>query len=787
MRARKYTYIPNSEIESITTWNGKEIPGSKLLDGAYARGKVQYSEGGKFNPMKNSYLLYEGQSILLKSVPSPKERRFLDKEIVVEKIDNNKIIKAFVKETGEKVPFFIDSNLFKIEQYADGGMMAKGGMTDAIKKMRDYIKEDVRESRENNYVDIDYVINKVKDKNSLNRGYRNIDSDSRVYNTLNLGKRMGLFYEITDKRNKNVGYWLTDEMADGGMMGDGGEIRRFDRHKQMDGETRDEILDTIKEFYLIDGFSNLQNYLYGLFDGYDYSQTDSFKNSMRKLNKTREKGLYDRIQRIYDKIDQYSFEQMADGGMMANGGVIEKGDLVWLVDSNGIVDALTIDTYKKSLKGFKTSDNWKQIQDDSDIKVFVSADGKSKTIFRKKYAYADGGMMAKGGIIAKKTYNTFRDYINEAKVGDVIFMGDDINDFKYANSNNLQKITKVYNDYLLVKNMHNGFIYQIPDKDSPNSVYYLKTIVIDDKYADGGMMAKGGYASRHRKRTLEEKAQEMYGSDWFDLDERTRKELIDDLRITKGEKGLIVGDKYVATFTLANGKTIKKSYSTKDELDEDMGEIFMENDVIDYKIQEPKAKEEPKEEKKGIFKLAKITEKTTPKGKEKRQGVVIEGIESDISRYDELKAIMKNAKAESDLIGGRIKEVGFQKWLELYEQNRTNPNSIDLIDGDENIMLQVKDSYKKVEPEKRAILQENYPDLLETTIVYTMDTTLLDKYGEVLTNLINNSKDIEEKDKEKLVKGESTTTIKSGSVDKLLNYPNPEEVFTLIEPVMALY
>jgi hypothetical protein len=77
--------------------------------------------------MKNSYLLYEGQSILLKSVPSPKERRFLDKEIVVEKIDNNKIIKAFVKETGEKVPFFIDSNLFKIEQYADGGMMAKGG------------------------------------------------------------------------------------------------------------------------------------------------------------------------------------------------------------------------------------------------------------------------------------------------------------------------------------------------------------------------------------------------------------------------------------------------------------------------------------------------------------------------------------------------------------------------------------------------------------------------------------------------------------------------------------
>jgi hypothetical protein len=86
-------------------------------DDYYASG----GEAGRFNPMKNSYLLYEGQSILLKTVPSPKERRFLDKEIVIEKIDNNKILEAFVRETGEKVPFFIDSNLFKIEQYADGG------------------------------------------------------------------------------------------------------------------------------------------------------------------------------------------------------------------------------------------------------------------------------------------------------------------------------------------------------------------------------------------------------------------------------------------------------------------------------------------------------------------------------------------------------------------------------------------------------------------------------------------------------------------------------------------
>jgi hypothetical protein len=106
--------------------------------------------------------------------------------------------------------------------------------------------------------------------------------------------------------------------ADGGYMENGGEVRRFDRHEQMDSETRGEILDTINEFYLIDGFRNLQNYLYGLFDGYDYSQTYRFKESMEEL-KEKHENLYIRIKRIYSKIDGYSFTKMAQGGRTKSG------------------------------------------------------------------------------------------------------------------------------------------------------------------------------------------------------------------------------------------------------------------------------------------------------------------------------------------------------------------------------------------------------------------------------------------------------------------------------------
>lgn len=83
----------------------------KLLKAAKEEGVV-FAKGGEIG--------YKGQSILLHTVPSPKYNRFLDTEIVIEKIDNNKIVKSFVRETGEKVPFIID-DAFKKEQYAKGG------------------------------------------------------------------------------------------------------------------------------------------------------------------------------------------------------------------------------------------------------------------------------------------------------------------------------------------------------------------------------------------------------------------------------------------------------------------------------------------------------------------------------------------------------------------------------------------------------------------------------------------------------------------------------------------
>jgi adenylate kinase family enzyme len=101
----------------------------------------------------------------------------------------------------------------------------------------------------------------------------------------------------------------------GFFFADGGEIRRFNRHEQMDSETREEILDVVSEPNTPRG---LVNYLYGLFDGYDYSKTANFKKEMEVL-KSKDSRLHDRVIEIYKKIDNYKFEKQNNN--YANGGV----------------------------------------------------------------------------------------------------------------------------------------------------------------------------------------------------------------------------------------------------------------------------------------------------------------------------------------------------------------------------------------------------------------------------------------------------------------------------------
>jgi hypothetical protein len=74
----------------------------------------------------------------------------------------------------------------------------------------------------------------------------------------------------------------------------------------MGGETRRTILETITNLYLIDGISSMgiENMLYGLFDGFDYSKKIIEHKDIKTI-KDQNKEVYDTIVNICKEIETY--------------------------------------------------------------------------------------------------------------------------------------------------------------------------------------------------------------------------------------------------------------------------------------------------------------------------------------------------------------------------------------------------------------------------------------------------------------------------------------------------
>jgi hypothetical protein len=308
-------------------------------------------------------------------------------------------------------------------------------------------------------------------------------------------------------------------------------------------------------------------------------------------------------------------------------------------------------------------------------------------------------------------------------------------------------------------------------------MYYdnLQIVSVED-YAMGGSV-------KYRKKSLEERAEGLVGSStWHDLGKLQKAEVISEL-VTEGvlpnmmaEGGITTSEKFSVKYTLADGKIVEVVYNSKNDMDEGIAEFYLANDVENVEVQEQK--------KKSLFDMAKKTD--TPKSKSKAKPEVrVVGIESEIARYDELKEIINNAKAEQEIIGGKLKQIGKEQFLELYEEKGSKPDNFNLADGDEEILFIVMDKYKKVEPEKQAIL-EQYKGLLEVVTTYSFNPEVLDRVGEVVSNLILESKDLSDDDKNKLIIKDTTVAIKKGTIDRLMDYEDPEQIFDLVEPILAL-
>ena len=184
--------------------------------------------------------------------------------------------------------------------------------------------------------------------------------------------------------------------------------------------------------------------------------------------------------------------------------------------------------------------------------------------------------------------------------------------------------------------------------------------------------------------------------------------------------------------------------------------------------------------------FANATTKTPTAKKTDKKVLQAPDLLNKVSKFTQLKHQIEALTGELKMIEGDIKVRGKSLFLEQYKADKRTPENFKIQDETgATCMFIVMDKYTAVDDEKAAILKD-FDGLLGENVVYKFNPELVEKYGEVLSNLIISSPDIEEADKANLISGERTYSVAKGSIDRILQFANPEQVLELINPICAL-
>jgi len=191
-----------------------------------------------------------------------------------------------------------------------------------------------------------------------------------------------------------------------------------------------------------------------------------------------------------------------------------------------------------------------------------------------------------------------------------------------------------------------------------------------------------------------------------------------------------------------------------------------------------------------LFQKAK--ENGVKKVAEKHEVVSLDpSFETSLSRMNEIDQTLAALKSEREILDAEVREASKQKMIGLYNEKKSFPGTLKVLAG--NMMLQfiTMDKYIKIDQERASELSERYGNqIISEETVYSFNPDLLEKYSQVLSDLILNSKKIEEADKARLIESTTSIGITKGTVKNLRNEDyakfNLSSVIEDIKPIFAI-
>lgn len=198
-------------------------------------------------------------------------------------------------------------------------------------------------------------------------------------------------------------------------------------------------------------------------------------------------------------------------------------------------------------------------------------------------------------------------------------------------------------------------------------------------------------------------------------------------------------------------------------------------------------------EKKDIFGAAKKAAPATTKGKADDRPVIViseaayKPYKPKLKQLQMLRQEVKTKTAEMKLLDGELNDFARERYLELYKKLKRNPGAFHLDAGEARCLAIPANAYASVSEEKAEELRKAYgKDVVEETESFTFNADVLERHRDAISKAIMSIKGLTDEDKENLLTRTVTYKVASGTIDRLLSFKKPDELFEDIRPTLQL-
>lgn len=187
-----------------------------------------------------------------------------------------------------------------------------------------------------------------------------------------------------------------------------------------------------------------------------------------------------------------------------------------------------------------------------------------------------------------------------------------------------------------------------------------------------------------------------------------------------------------------------------------------------------------------LFATAKQKQEKKPKNE--KVSFRNDNVSAELERLAEVQAKIDALTAEAKILTDAVKSEATEAFLNLYENGRKFPGSFNFESGKASMLFIPVDRYIKIDQVRSEELAEKYGnEIIEEKTTYTMNSELVDKYGEIISDLIVKSKKIDDADKAKLIAASTEYMVAKGTISSLENFNHKKaEVLEDIKPVFMM-